>query len=194
MLDILLVALRIAPNIVPLGVIILGQHTDQIVHEEHRVVVPKHVPPDPRFAPVHGLLDDPGHPNRRPEAPGESVREPGGVLGDYGGGEVRGGFAAIGEAVEEGDGAGGVWGVPEAEVRAAAGEGEGGGGDGEEEVAAGGRGRGGGLRGEDGGILEEEGGPAVVGEEEEEDAEEGEGEEEVLEARRRKGLENWAGG
>lgn len=134
--------------------IVLGERLDNVIDEKHGVVVAEHEPPHAGLVAIHGLLDGTRHADRGAEAAAERVGEGGGVAGDDD--RRRGIVIGIGIGivgwrlwwfVEEGEGACGAGGVPEAEVGEATGPGGGGGGDGEEKVAA----RGGGEKGDESG-------------------------------------------
>lgn len=172
-LHILLVALRIAPNVKPPIVIVLRQSLHQVLDEKHRVVVAKNEPPHVGLASIDDLLDRARHADRGPEPSPESVRKSGGVAGDD---DLRAGAVAVGierGPVEEGEGASGDRGAPDADVGLTAGPGGRGGRDGEDEVAArGGRGR-----------VARDKGRRRVDEEQVEVEEDGDDQEECLEAR-----------
>ena len=138
---VLIIKLRVTPNVPPLPMIILAQNRHQIIHKEDSVIIPENEPPHVFvIPPINRLLDDASHADRGSEAAGEVVREPGDVFGD---GYRRESWIGIeSAAIEEDDGARGLGGVPEADVGAAGEPGAVRGGDGEEQVAA--------LGGEDG--------------------------------------------
>lgn len=73
--QILLVTLRIAPNVKPLLVIVFGKHFYQIVHDKNSVVVPEHEPPDSRFVAFNRLFDYTRHAYSRTETTLKGVRE-----------------------------------------------------------------------------------------------------------------------
>lgn len=133
---VLIIRLRVASDVPPLPVVVLGQNRHEIVHEEDGVVVSEHEPPHVFvISPINRLLDDASDADRRSETAGEGVGKPGGVLGDDYRREI--GIESAGAAIEEDDGAGGGGGgVPETDVGAAAEPGVARGGDGEEKVAA----------------------------------------------------------
>ncbi|KAF7845459.1 uncharacterized protein G2W53_002364 [Senna tora] len=57
--------LRIPTDIVHLIVIVLGQHRDQILREEHGVIVSHHEPPHIAQTQLEALLHNASNPNRR---------------------------------------------------------------------------------------------------------------------------------
>lgn len=135
-LHVLIVALRVATYVKPPPVVVLRQGFDQIVHDEDRVVVSEHIPPNVLLVAIDDLLHHARHAYRRSEAPRECVREFGGVFGDDNRRDAVVTGRIGGDAIQESECARAVGRVPESDVGLAARPGTIRGGDSEEKVAA----------------------------------------------------------